>query len=93
MDFTLSAEQRQFAGAVHELLAAADGPAAARQWATGNREPGLKIWAALADAGVTALVIPSRYGGLAARPVELALACEEIGHHAIPGPVAESLAA
>jgi alkylation response protein AidB-like acyl-CoA dehydrogenase len=93
MDFTLSAEQRQFAGSLHEMLAAADAPAAAREWAAGHREPGLKIWRALAEAGATALVIPADHGGLAASPVELVIACEEIGHHAVPGPVAESLAA
>ena len=41
MDFTLSGEQRQFAASLHDMLAAADGPAAARAWAAGNREPGL----------------------------------------------------
>jgi alkylation response protein AidB-like acyl-CoA dehydrogenase len=93
MDFRLSAEQQQFAAALHDLLAAADGPAAARAWAAGNREPGLKIWRSLADAGVTALAVPAEHGGLGASPVDLVIACEEAGHHAIPGPVAESFAA
>ncbi len=93
MDFRLSAEQQQFAAALHGLLADADGPAAARAWAAGNREPGLKIWRSLADAGVTALAIPAGHGGLGASPVDLVIACEEAGHHAIPGPVAESFAA
>ncbi|MGO8957932.1 MAG: acyl-CoA dehydrogenase family protein [Streptosporangiaceae bacterium] len=93
MDFTLAGEQRQFAASLHEMLAAADGPAAARAWAAGNREPGLKIWRALADAGVTALAVPAESGGQGAAPVDLVIACEEAGHHAIPGPIAESLAA
>ena len=93
MDFRLSAEQQQFAAVLHGLLAAADGPAAARAWATGNRESGLKIWRSLADAGVTALAVPAELGGLGASPVDLVIACEEAGHHAIPGPVAESFAA
>jgi hypothetical protein len=36
MDFTLSAEQRQFAAALHDLLAAADCPAAAGRPATAS---------------------------------------------------------
>ena len=93
MDFTLSGEQQQFAAAMHDMLAAADGPAAARSWASGDRGPGLKIWRAMAEAGVTALAVPAESGGLGAHPADLVIACEEIGHHAIPGPAAESLAA
>jgi alkylation response protein AidB-like acyl-CoA dehydrogenase len=93
MDFTLSGEQQQFAAALHDMLAAADGPGAARSWASGDHGPGLKIWRAMAEAGVTALGIPAEYGGLGAHPADLVIACEEIGHHAIPGPAAESLAA
>ncbi len=93
MDFTVSGEQQQFAAAMHDMLAAADGPSAARSWASGDRGPGLKIWRAMADAGVTALAVPAEFGGLGAHPADLVIACEEIGHHAIPGPAAESLAA
>ncbi len=38
-------------------------------------------------------MVPADCGGLGADPVDLVIACEEIGHHAVPGPVAESLAA
>jgi alkylation response protein AidB-like acyl-CoA dehydrogenase len=93
MDFALSAEQRQFAAALHELLADSGSVAAARRWADGDREPGLKIWRSLAEAGVTGLMVPADCGGAGAHPVDLVIACEELGHHAVPGPVAESLAA
>ncbi|HEY2316109.1 MAG TPA: acyl-CoA dehydrogenase [Streptosporangiaceae bacterium] len=93
MDFALAGEQQQFAAALHEMLAAADGPAAARSWTGGDRGPGLKIWRSLADAGVSALAIPVERDGLGAHPAALVVACEEIGHHAVPGPIAESLAA
>jgi alkylation response protein AidB-like acyl-CoA dehydrogenase len=92
MDFAVAAEHQQFAAALHEMLAAADGPAAARSWASGDHGPGLKIWRSLAEAGATALAVAAEHGGLGAHPSALVLACEEIGHHAIPGPVAESLA-
>lgn len=93
MRFALSPEQRQFAATLHELLAAGDSPAAARSWAEGDPAPGLKLWQRLAHAGVTALAVPQRWDGLGADPVDLVIACEELGHHALPGPVVESLAA
>jgi alkylation response protein AidB-like acyl-CoA dehydrogenase len=92
MTFTLSPEQRQFAETLHELLAAGDSPAAARSWAEGDPAPGAKLWRRLAETGVTALAVPQRWDGLGAHPVDLVVACEELGHHALPGPVIESLA-
>jgi alkylation response protein AidB-like acyl-CoA dehydrogenase len=88
-----SAEQEQFAAALHDMLTAADVPGAARRWAAGDRAPGLAIWRGLAGLGVTALAVPEKRGGLGASPVDLVVACEELGHHALPGPVAESVAA
>ena len=88
-----SAEQEQFGAALHEMLGAAGIPGAARQWAAGHRGPGLRLWGALAGLGVTALAVPESAGGLGASPLDLVVACEELGHHAMPGPVAESLAA
>jgi alkylation response protein AidB-like acyl-CoA dehydrogenase len=88
-----SAEQEQFGAALHELLSAADVPGAARAWAAGDRAPGRAVWRRLAGAGVTGLAVPQRHGGLGASPLDLIVACQELGHHAVPGPVAESLAA
>jgi alkylation response protein AidB-like acyl-CoA dehydrogenase len=93
MRFALSAEQRQFGTALHDLLTAADVPAAARAWAAGEPGPGLVIWRALASAGVTGLMVPQACDGLGAQPVDLVVACEELGHHPVPGPIAESVAA
>jgi alkylation response protein AidB-like acyl-CoA dehydrogenase len=89
----LSEEQEQFGAAVHDLLAGGDVPGAARRWADGDLAPGLALWRRLAGLGVTALAVPEKRGGLGASPLDLVVACEEIGHHALPGPVAESLAA
>jgi alkylation response protein AidB-like acyl-CoA dehydrogenase len=49
-------------------------------------------WADLADIGVTALAVPESQGGLGADAVDLVVAFEELGHHAIPGPITESIA-
>ena len=88
-----SAEQEQFAAALHELLSAADVPGAARAWAAGDRAPGRAVWRRLAGLGVTGLTVPEHCGGLGASPLDLVVACQELGHHPLPGPVAESLAA
>jgi alkylation response protein AidB-like acyl-CoA dehydrogenase len=93
MKFALSDEQRQFGAAVHELLADAEVPLAARAWADGDHAPGLRIWQALAKAGVTGLAVPESCGGLGGSPVDVVVACEELGHHPFPGPIAESVAA
>jgi alkylation response protein AidB-like acyl-CoA dehydrogenase len=93
MRFALTAEQRQFGAAVHELLADADVPAGARSWAAGDPSPGLLIWRELARAGVTGLAVPQACGGAGASPADLVVACEELGHHPLPGPIAESVAA
>jgi alkylation response protein AidB-like acyl-CoA dehydrogenase len=88
-----SAEQAQFAASLHDMLAGAEVPAAARRWAAGDRAPGLAVWRALAALGVTALAVPERAGGLGASFADVVVACEELGRHAVPGPVAESVAA
>ena len=85
--------QGEFAATLHDMLGAADVPAAARRWADGDRAPGLLLWRRLANLGVTALAVPEKWGGLGASPADLVAACAELGHHAVPGPVAESLAA
>jgi alkylation response protein AidB-like acyl-CoA dehydrogenase len=93
MSCARSAEQKQFAASLHGLLAAADVPGAARQWAGGDRAAGLALWRKLAGLGVAALAVPPRYGGLGAGFADVVVACEELGHHAVPGPVAETAAA
>src|SRR5271165_7647791 len=73
-------------------MAAADLPTAVRAWADGDTSPGRKVWARLADLGVTALAVPERFGGLDAHPVDLVVALERLGRWCVPGPVAESVA-
>jgi alkylation response protein AidB-like acyl-CoA dehydrogenase len=85
-------EQDQFAASLHDLLDPG-APDAARRWAAGDHSPGLALWRGLAELGVTGLAVPVRWGGAGANPTDVAVACEELGHHALPGPAAESLAA
>jgi alkylation response protein AidB-like acyl-CoA dehydrogenase len=90
--FELDEGQRDFAASVDAALAASDVPAAVRGWMAGDTGPGRKVWARLADLGVTALAVPERFGGIGAHPVDLVVALERVGHWCVPGPVTESIA-
>ncbi|TDZ87518.1 Acyl-CoA dehydrogenase [Mycobacteroides salmoniphilum] len=92
MRFDLDTQQRDFAASIDAALGAADVPAAARAWASGNHEPGLAVWSTLSDLGVTALAVSEKYDGIGAHPVDLVVALEGLGKWAVPGPVVESLA-
>ncbi len=92
MFFDVDAQQRDFAASIDAALAAANVPGAVRAWAGGDTAPGRKVWAQLADLGVTALAIPERFDGLGAHPVDLVVALERLGRWCVPGPVTESVA-
>ena len=85
MRFELDTDQRDFAAALDSLLGGADTVAAARAWADGDHGPGLKLWARLTELGVLSLATD-------ATAVEVAIAFEALGRHAVPGPWVESAA-
>ena len=93
MRFLLDAEQRAFAASLDALLAATDTPAVIRDWSRGDHASGRALWSRVADAGVFALAVPEAYEGLGPRPVELAVAFVELGRHAVPGPLVETVTA
>jgi alkylation response protein AidB-like acyl-CoA dehydrogenase len=90
--FDVDEQQRDFAASIDAALAAADVPGAVRAWASGDNGPGRKVWAQLADLGVTALAVPERFDGIYAHPVDLVVAMERLGRWCVPGPVTESIA-
>jgi alkylation response protein AidB-like acyl-CoA dehydrogenase len=85
MRFEHTSDQRDFAASLESLLASADTAAVARSWADGDTGPGLKLWARLAEQGLTMLATE-------ASPVEVCIAFEALGRHAVPGPWVESAA-
>ncbi len=85
MRFVLTDEQTGFARSLDDLLSKANTAAVNRAWANGDHEPGLKLWSRLADLGVTVLATE-------ASPVEVCVAFEALGLHAVPGPWVESAA-
>ncbi|MFE6692096.1 acyl-CoA dehydrogenase family protein [Streptomyces sp. NPDC057743] len=93
MRFLLTDEQREFARTLDSLLGAAGTPAAVRAWAVGEHKPGRDLWARLAQTGVFALAVPEEHGGMGPLPLELAVAFIELGRHAVPGPLVETVAA
>ncbi|MBB2992035.1 hypothetical protein FHR72_003531 [Mycolicibacterium iranicum] len=92
MNFEIDEQQRDFAASIDAALGAADLPAAVRAWGAGDTAPGRKVWAQLADLGVTALLVPEKYDGIEAHPVDLVVALERLGRWNVPGPVTESIA-
>ncbi|MEU1105000.1 acyl-CoA dehydrogenase family protein [Streptomyces tibetensis] len=93
MRFLLDDEQREFARALDDMLGSAGTPGVVRSWAAGDHGPGRALWARLAEAGVFALAVAQEHEGLGPLPVELAVAFGELGRHAVPGPLAETVAA
>jgi len=88
--FAPSAEQRQFAQSLHDLLTDAGTASVARAVAAGDLPAGRAVWKQLAEVGVPALLVPERWGGLDAGCADAVVAFEELGHHALPGPTVES---
>ena len=85
MRFEHTDDQRDLAAALESLLSASGTAAVARAWADSDTGPGLKLWARLADLGVGMLATE-------ASPVEVVIAFEALGRHAVPGPWVESAA-
>jgi hypothetical protein len=83
MRFAPEPEQLAFARALREILASSDVPATARAWAAGDSAAGRKLWSRLAELGLAEL---------AAEPIGLVLAFEELGRAGVPGPYVESVA-
>lgn len=92
MRFELTSDQQDFATSLDALIAGSDPVAAARAWAEGDHAPGLALWQRIADQGVNALLVPEDGDGMGATPVELVVAFEVLGRHAVPGPWVEAAA-
>src|SRR6476659_6687800 len=88
MRFSISAEQREFAGSLADLLGSKDVPSIARAWAVGYASPGRKLWTRLAEVGVLSLGDAT----VGATAIDLVLAFEQLGRSAVPGPYVESVA-
>ncbi len=92
MRFALDSSHQDFAASIDALLTKSDMPSVIRSWNDGDTEPGKKLWQSLAETGVNGLVISEEHDGLGADAVDLVVALEQLGRHAVPGPVVETIA-
>ncbi|MFF1551483.1 acyl-CoA dehydrogenase family protein [Rhodococcus erythropolis] len=92
MRFALDSSHQDFAASIDALLTKSDMPSVIRSWNDGDTEPGKKLWQRLAETGVNGLVISEEHDGLGADAVDLVVALEQLGRHAVPGPVVETIA-
>jgi alkylation response protein AidB-like acyl-CoA dehydrogenase len=90
MNFVFTDEQRMFQRSVRELLDKACTPAALRMETDGAIEWSSERWRALADLGVTGMIVPERFGGHGRDETDLVLALEELGRAAAPEPAVET---
>jgi len=93
MRFLLEEEHHDLAASIDSMLAKADLPGVIRSWNDGDTKPGELVWSKLAETGVNALLIDDEHGGMGAGAVEMVVAAHQLGRHAVPGPVAETVAA
>lgn len=93
MRFLLDTEQRAFARSLDGMLGAAATPSVVRAWGRGEHTAGRALWSRLAWAGVFAPAVPEAYEGMGPLPVEMAVAFVELGRHAVPGPLVETVTA
>lgn len=93
MRFLLEDEHHDLAASIDSMLAKSDLPAVIRAWNGGDRDLGRTVWSKLAETGVNALLIDDEHGGMGAGAVEMVVAAEQLGRYAVPGPVAETIAA
>ncbi|MDX2826271.1 acyl-CoA dehydrogenase [Streptomyces ipomoeae] len=93
MQFLLDTEQRAFADSLNAMLTAAGTPSVIRDWSRAEHASGRALWHRIAKAGLFALAVPEEYEGVGPLPVELAAAFVELGRHAVPGPLVETVTA
>lgn len=86
MNFGLSEEQILLKQSLRRFLEAECPTSRVRAIMESESGHDSKLWQGLASLGVTGLVIPSEYGGSGLELLDLALAAEELGYAAAPGP-------
>lgn len=86
MDFGLSQEQVLLKETVKRFLTDQCPTARVRQIMESDPGHDPRLWKGLAEIGILGLTIPARYDGLERELLDLALAAEELGYAATPGP-------
>lgn len=92
MRFLPSDEQSAFVEAIDEIVESHGGSDIAQQWAAGQFDAGLALWAQFAELGLTGLRVPEDEGGFGGSASDLVVVFERLGYHGVPGPYVESIA-
>ncbi|MDF2901996.1 MAG: acyl-CoA dehydrogenase [Phenylobacterium sp.] len=86
MDFSITPDQRLMQDSLIRTLAGVSPLERVRSFAGDAGDKGADIHAALADFGLTGVVIPEEFGGLGLRLLDAALAAEALGRTVTPAP-------
>lgn len=86
MEFALSEDQKLWQASLAGTLTRVAPLGRVRAFAADLDDEACEVWAALADLGVSGLLIPEIYGGLGLSLLEAALAAEALGAHVTPSP-------
>jgi alkylation response protein AidB-like acyl-CoA dehydrogenase len=93
MRFSFTDDQRLFADGLGDLLSAKCTPAHVRDvWELGAGHDAA-LWSQLDGMGVLSLLVPEQLGGLGGSLVDAVLLFQQLGRHAVPGPVVEHMLA
>ena len=92
MNFAFTQEQQAFAGATREALARCCPPEVVRAARTDPKIRRSAPWLAVAELGLTGLLVPAEHGGLGGDEVLAVLAYEATGFAALPCPLVETAA-
>ncbi len=93
MDFDLSKPQKLLRESAREFLARECKAERVRAAMATETADDRALFAAAADQGWTALIVPEAHGGLGLGYVELAVVCEEMGRACMPGPLFATIVA
>ncbi len=86
MDFSLTTDQKMMQESLNRTLAEASSLDRVRRFAGDLTDRGADIWTAVAEFGLTGIVIPETYGGLGLGLLDAALASEALGRAVAPVP-------
>mgnify|MGYP000848321253 CR=1 FL=1 len=92
MRFLPTDEQLALAEAIDDIVQSSGGTTIVRAWGSGDPAPGRALWSQLADLGLMGLCVDESDGGVGGTAVDMVMAFERLGYHAVPGPYIESVA-
>ncbi len=93
MRFALSDDVISLRDNLRDVLKSASNPDHVRAaWSDGGRDVIRQLWGVLGELGVLGLLVPEQRGGFGGDEEVMVAVMEEVGYHATPGPVGDTLA-